>query len=66
MILTSGHGMALDEARLHACGAQHSLDSLALSPQFGFASVSASILWSEEEQRRKLELLVDTARKVWG
>ena len=66
MILTSGHEMALDEPRLHACGAQHSLDSLELSPQCGFASVSAGNLLSADEQRRKLELVVATARKIWG
>jgi 5-methyltetrahydropteroyltriglutamate--homocysteine methyltransferase len=42
------------------------LDDLALSPQCGFASVAAGNLLSLDEQRRKLELVVDTARKVWG
>jgi 5-methyltetrahydropteroyltriglutamate--homocysteine methyltransferase len=42
------------------------LDQLALSPQCGFASVAAGNLLSEDDQRRKLELVVDTARKVWG
>ena len=54
--------MALDEARLHACSAQRSLDSLALSPQCGFTSVSAGNLLSADEQRRKLELVVATTR----
>ena len=42
------------------------LENLALSPQCGFASVADGNLLSWTDQRRKLELLVDTARKVWG
>ena len=42
------------------------LENLALSPQCGFASVAAGNLISHEDQWRKLELIVDTARKVWG
>lgn len=41
-------------------------DRLALSPQCGFASIAAGNLLSPDDQRRKLELVVDTARKVWG
>jgi len=42
------------------------LGNLALSPQCGFASVAAGNLLSAEEQWKKLGLVVDTARKVWG
>ncbi len=42
------------------------LENLALSTQCGFASVAAGNLLSMDEQWRKLELVVDTARKVWG
>jgi len=42
------------------------LENLALSPQCGFASVAAGNLISADEQWRKLELLVKTAREVWG
>ena len=42
------------------------LECLALSPQCGFASVAAGNLLSMDEQWKKLELVVDTARKVWG
>lgn len=42
------------------------LENLALSPQCGFASVAAGNLLSMEEQWRKLELVVKTARQVWG
>jgi hypothetical protein len=38
----------------------------ALSPQCGFASVAEGNLLSPDDQWRKLELLVDTARRVWG
>ena len=42
------------------------VEHLALSPQCGFASVQEGNLLSWDDQRRKLELVVDTARKVWG
>jgi 5-methyltetrahydropteroyltriglutamate--homocysteine methyltransferase len=42
------------------------LENLALSTQCGFASVAAGNLLSMDEQWRKLELVVATARKVWG
>jgi 5-methyltetrahydropteroyltriglutamate--homocysteine methyltransferase len=41
------------------------LENLALSPQCGFASNMEGNLLTEEEQWRKLQLVVDTARKVW-
>jgi len=41
------------------------LENLAVSPQCGFASTMEGNLLSEQEQWRKLELVVDTARKVW-
>ena len=43
-----------------------SLDQLALSPQCGFASDVVGNLISEDDQKRKLERLVETARQVWG
>jgi 5-methyltetrahydropteroyltriglutamate--homocysteine methyltransferase len=42
-----------------------SLDNLAISPQCGFASTMEGNLLSEEDQWRKLELVVNTARQVW-
>jgi len=42
------------------------LDSLALSPQCGFASGIAGNLLTEEEQWRKLDVMLETARRVWG
>jgi 5-methyltetrahydropteroyltriglutamate--homocysteine methyltransferase len=41
------------------------VERLALSPQCGFASVAAGNLLSEEDQWRKLELVVETAAAVW-
>jgi 5-methyltetrahydropteroyltriglutamate--homocysteine methyltransferase len=42
------------------------LDQLALSPQCGFASDVVGNLLSPDDQKRKLELVVETARQVWG
>ena len=42
------------------------LENLTLSPQCGFASTSEGNLLTEDEQWRKLQLVADTARKVWG
>jgi 5-methyltetrahydropteroyltriglutamate--homocysteine methyltransferase len=42
------------------------LDDLALSPQCGFASVAIGNPVTPDEQRRKLDLVSDVARKVWG
>ena len=42
------------------------LENLALSPQCGFASVAAGNLLSMDDQWRKLELVVNTVRQVWG
>jgi len=41
------------------------LEQLALSPQCGFASGIAGNLLTEEEQWRKLEVMMDVARQVW-
>jgi 5-methyltetrahydropteroyltriglutamate--homocysteine methyltransferase len=42
------------------------IENLALSPQCGFASTSKGNLLTVDEERRKLELVADTARRVWG
>ncbi len=42
------------------------LHNLSLSTQCGFASVAQGNLLSMDDQWRKLELVVDTARRVWG
>ena len=51
----------IDEAAKHI-----PLDQLAISPQCGFASDVVGNLISADDQRRKLELVVETARQVWG
>jgi 5-methyltetrahydropteroyltriglutamate--homocysteine methyltransferase len=42
------------------------MDRLAISPQCGFASVVEGNKVTEADQRAKLELVVDIARKAWG
>jgi 5-methyltetrahydropteroyltriglutamate--homocysteine methyltransferase len=42
------------------------LENLCLSPQCGFASTHHGNKLSEEDQWRKLELVVEVAREVWG
>ena len=42
------------------------LEQLAISPQCGFASDVVGNLLSADEQKRKLERVVETARQVWG
>jgi 5-methyltetrahydropteroyltriglutamate--homocysteine methyltransferase len=51
----------IDEAAKHA-----PLEQLALSPQCGFSSTVHGNLIAVDDQRRKLELVVQTAREVWG
>jgi 5-methyltetrahydropteroyltriglutamate--homocysteine methyltransferase len=41
-------------------------ENLAISPQCGFASTALGNLLSWDEQRAKLELVVQTAQRVWG
>lgn len=41
------------------------LENLAISPQCGFASVAAGNLISVEDQWRKLQRVVETARQIW-
>lgn len=51
----------IDEAARHL-----PLDQLCLSPQCGFASNFMGNPLTADDQRRKLELVVETAREVWG
>jgi 5-methyltetrahydropteroyltriglutamate--homocysteine methyltransferase len=50
----------VDEASRHV-----PLENLAISPQCGFASVAAGNLISMEDQWRKLQRVVETARQIW-
>ena len=51
----------IDEAARHL-----PLDQLALSPQCGFSSGVGAIQLAEDEQWRKFERILETAREVWG
>jgi 5-methyltetrahydropteroyltriglutamate--homocysteine methyltransferase len=42
------------------------LEQIAVSPQCGFSSDVVGNLISEDDQKRKLEVVVETARQVWG
>jgi 5-methyltetrahydropteroyltriglutamate--homocysteine methyltransferase len=42
------------------------LDRLALSPQCGFASTIEGNPLTPDDQKKKLQLVVETAREVWG
>jgi methionine synthase II (cobalamin-independent) len=42
------------------------LEQLAISPQCGFASSIRGNLLSEDDQFRKVEVMLETAAKVWG
>lgn len=52
--------------RIDAASRYVPLEQLALSPQCGFASDVVGNLISEDDQKRKLALVVETARRVWG
>jgi 5-methyltetrahydropteroyltriglutamate--homocysteine methyltransferase len=52
--------------RIEAATKYVGLEQLALSPQCGFASDVVGNLISEDDQKRKLERVVETARQVWG
>jgi 5-methyltetrahydropteroyltriglutamate--homocysteine methyltransferase len=51
----------IDEAALYV-----PLERLALSPQCGFASTVGGNLLSIDDERRKLGLIVEVAKRVWG
>jgi 5-methyltetrahydropteroyltriglutamate--homocysteine methyltransferase len=42
------------------------LERLALSPQCGFASTIEGNPLTEDDEKRKLALIVETAEEVWG
>ena len=42
------------------------VEQIAISPQCGFSSDVVGNLISDDDQRRKLEVVVETARQVWG
>jgi methionine synthase II (cobalamin-independent) len=42
------------------------LEQIAISPQCGFSSDVVGNLVSEDDQKRKLEIVVEAARQIWG
>jgi len=42
------------------------LDQLSIAPQCGFASTEEGNKISTDDQRRKLELVVNVAKRMWG
>jgi methionine synthase II (cobalamin-independent) len=52
--------------RIKEASRHMSLEDLALSPQCGFASTMEGNLLTEEDQWAKLQLVVETARRVWS
>jgi 5-methyltetrahydropteroyltriglutamate--homocysteine methyltransferase len=69
--LVSSKAAALETAdslrrRLDEAGQYINLNQLGISPQCGFASTVAGNPLTEDDERRKLELLVTVANAVWG
>ena len=52
--------------RIDAASKYIPVDQLALSPQCGFGGSADNEFMTPDQQWRKLELIVDTAHKVWG
>lgn len=52
--------------RLEEAGRFIDLDQVALSPQCGFASGIGGNMLSETAQWRKMEVILETARRLWG
>jgi 5-methyltetrahydropteroyltriglutamate--homocysteine methyltransferase len=52
--------------RIDAAAQYAPLEQLALSPQCGFASTEEGNLLTPDQQRAKLELVVEVADEVWG
>lgn len=54
------------EARVREASKFAALDRLAVSPQCGFASSVIGNRIGPEDQRRKLELVAEVARRIWS
>jgi 5-methyltetrahydropteroyltriglutamate--homocysteine methyltransferase len=52
--------------RIDAASKYVPLEDLCLSPQCGFASSEVGNQLTDDDQRRKLELVAETAREIWG
>ena len=69
-LLTTKSGVLEDrddiKRRIEEASKFVSLDQLCLSPQCGFSSNAIGNIISEQEQFRKLEMIVDIAKEIWG
>ena len=54
------------KARFDEASKYADLDQLGIAPQCGFASTEEGNALTEDEQKRKLELVVETADAIWG
>jgi 5-methyltetrahydropteroyltriglutamate--homocysteine methyltransferase len=52
--------------RIEEASAYVPIENLALSPQCGFASAAVGNPISFDDQKRKLELILEVAGEVWG
>ena len=52
--------------RIDAAAKYAPLEQIAISPQCGFSSDVVGNLISDDDQKRKLAVVVETARQVWG
>lgn len=64
----SGELEQLDDvkARIEEASRYADIDQLGIAPQCGFASTEEGNALTEYEQKRKLELVVETAEAIWG
>jgi 5-methyltetrahydropteroyltriglutamate--homocysteine methyltransferase len=64
----TGRVETVDELKRRIEDASRFIDvgQLALSPQCGFASGIAGNMLTEDEQWAKLDVMMETARQVWG
>ncbi len=69
-LLTSKRGDLEDKdelrARIDEAAQFIDLDQLCLSPQCGFASAMQGNLLTEDDEKRKLALVVELAGEIWG
>jgi 5-methyltetrahydropteroyltriglutamate--homocysteine methyltransferase len=64
--LFSGESLDHLKRRIDDAARHLPLDQLALSPQCGFSSGVGGVQLGEDEQWRKFERIMETARSVWG
>ena len=69
-LVTTKHGELEDKdtlkRRIDEASRHIPLEQLCLSPQCGFSSTVEGNVLSYDQQVAKLELIVQTAREVWG